>query len=163
MLFALRTSFFICRILHLTKVVCISKEVKTDVYVRKVASALLLLPEDLRFPEEEVIWKSDFFRTSAKSYADLIESFHVSVFKWCLRLVREMVRAEIECNTGPKTRNFILMEHLTRSDCLESEFAWCESELLTNDIGSLVENNIRHFQEHLEGVNKYLYVHSDLE
>jgi hypothetical protein len=31
-----------------------------------------------------------------------------------------------------------------------------------NDIGSLVKKNTRHFREHLEGVNMYLYMHSDL-
>jgi hypothetical protein len=136
------------------------RKLQQTVDVRKVASALLLLPEDLRFPEEEVICKSDFFRTRAKSYADLIESF--SVYKWCLRLVRAKVRAEIECNTGPKSRTIILMEPLTRSDCLETEYASCEYELSMNDIGSLVEKNIRYFREHLEGVNRYLYVHSDM-
>jgi hypothetical protein len=119
MLFALRTSFLICRFLHRAKLVCPSKEVTTDVDVRKIASALLLFPEDLRFPEEKVIWKSDFFRTSAKSYADLIESFHVSVYIWFLRWVRAKVRAEIECNTGPKSRTLILTEPLTCSDCLD--------------------------------------------
>jgi hypothetical protein len=45
MLFALWASFLFCRVLHRTKLVCPSKESTTDLDVRKVASALLLIPE----------------------------------------------------------------------------------------------------------------------
>jgi hypothetical protein len=71
-------------------------------------------------------------------------------------------QAEIECSTGPKTRIPILMKPLPRSECLETEFASRESELLSNEIGSLVEKDTHRFREHMEGVNKFLYVHSAL-